>query len=80
MDRAPVTAARQVFDTVAAACSDAARRPLSAARRSPRGHSRPVLHPEVCCLFLLYDRVCQGHSELPQLRVAMLHASVSDLC
>lgn len=46
VDRAPVTAVRRVFDTVAAACADAARRPASAARRSPRGPSRPVLRPE----------------------------------
>ncbi len=47
VDRAPLTAVRGVFDTVAAACADAARRPASAARRSPRGPSRPVLRPEV---------------------------------
>ncbi len=47
VDRAPLTAVRRVFDTVAAACADAARRPASAARRSPRGPSRPALRPEV---------------------------------
>ena len=47
VDRALLTAVRRVFDTVAAACADAARRPASAARRSPRGPSRPVLRPEV---------------------------------
>ena len=50
--RAPLAAARRVFDTVAAACADAARRPASAARRSPRGPSRPVLRPEVSLLGL----------------------------
>ena len=47
VDRAPVTAVRRVFDAVAAACAEAAKRPVSAARRSPRGPSRPVLPPEV---------------------------------
>ena len=52
MDRTPLAAARRVFDTVAAACADAAQRPASAVRRSPRGPSRAVLRPEVSLLGL----------------------------
>ena len=47
VDRAAVTVVRCIFDVVAAACADASRRPPSAARRSPRGPTRPVLRPEV---------------------------------
>ena len=47
VDRAAMTAVRCIFDAVAVACADAVRRPASAARRSPRGPTRPVLRPEV---------------------------------